>query len=284
MYGTKLHLHHCISGCQHKEGLARMLHRHNSVVRLVFELLTDPSFRPQSSYERAWTDLTGSKALREVFSDWPSMSQYDNHLSATSVADPDLSRGHWQRPDILIERDHRKTLEIIEVACAYENDNLSSIDRKYEEKEAKYADFIANLKSTNTYEVINLKVVVIGARGYVPARFTRDMESLLPNDPDRSVVIHKLAVDCALAAAKGSLRLVTGFLDDKWTPPTVIMPERRFAQRSAASAHRLGNSSTFTSAASNSTMSHASVQPVDVDPLGQDVSNSLSSVRFEVSR
>jgi hypothetical protein len=139
-----------------------MAHRHNSIVLNIFETMTNPDFRPQNRHERAWADLGGNKPIKEVFHDWGDMSQFAIHRSVTGLADPALSQSHWMRPDILIERNGRKTLEIIEVACTFEDYNLSNIDRVYALKENKYASFVEHLVKSQTYEEVNLKVVVIG--------------------------------------------------------------------------------------------------------------------------
>jgi hypothetical protein len=268
-------LHHCISGCQHASGKGRMTHRHNSVVLKVFETLTNPEFRPQTRHERAWADLSGAKSIKDMFSDWPDLSAHNIHLTNTSEYDPHRSQSHWLRPDILIERDGGKTLEIIEVACTYEDFNLTSIDRKYAEKESKYEPITRYLVAKGAYLQVNLKVVVIGARGYVPGRFVSDMESLLPDDPHRAAVVHKLAVDCAFASVMGSIRLVRGFLDDNWTPPTLALPERRYTTGAPAPARRFPTAATSTA---------ADGMAADVDPLDIDDGSQFSSVGVGASR
>jgi hypothetical protein len=177
------------------------------------------------------------------------------------------------RPDIILERDGRKTLEIIEVACTFEDKDLSNLDKKYKEKLEKYEPFVQHLTNSHTYETINLKVVVIGVRGYVPGRFFGDIESLLPDDPHRSAVVRRLAVDCAYASAKGSLRLVQGFHDEHWCPPTIPLPARRFTQGTSAPARR------FPTSVPTSTSS----TPV-FDPLEPDDGQSLSSIGVGASR
>lgn len=113
------------------------------------------------------------------------------------------------------------------------------------------------------------------------------MESLLPDEPHRSSIVHRLAMDCAYASVKGSLRLVKSFLEDRWTPPTLLLPARRFTPGHQAPALRLLTTVTTTTAAadfSQDPLQAASSLSADIDPMDLDDGNSFSSVGVGASR
>ena len=211
--GLETSTHHILSACPSSAGLHRMLYRHNRVVLRLVAFLTSPEVRPQQG-DVVWADLEGAPPLHATFPRWPDMAAVNPSESF-----------HWQRPDILLERDGGRTLDIVEVACPFESMEMDSLYVTHCHKLKKFEPFKRLLVSSGTYETVNLVAVVVGARGFIPPQFFASLRNLVQPHPRRDTLIEELALDCADDAVSGSLRLVKEFSNPLWRPPSVPFPD-----------------------------------------------------------